>query len=80
MFAQSKTVITGGLDALELIGKKTMDILAEGDPGFKRTKGLIHRTNTLSQVSARMSVCPLLACSLFLCTCIFIPQYVLLLC
>uniref|UniRef100_A0A8C4R4Y9 Family with sequence similarity 114 member A2 n=1 Tax=Eptatretus burgeri TaxID=7764 RepID=A0A8C4R4Y9_EPTBU len=46
----SKTVITGGLDALELIGKKTMDILAEGDPGFKRTKGLIHRTNTLSQV------------------------------
>uniref|UniRef100_A0A8C4X0S2 Family with sequence similarity 114 member A2 n=1 Tax=Eptatretus burgeri TaxID=7764 RepID=A0A8C4X0S2_EPTBU len=51
----SKTVITGGLDALELIGKKTMDILAEGDPGFKRTKGLIHRTNTLSQLQAVLS-------------------------
>uniref|UniRef100_S4RWG4 Family with sequence similarity 114 member A2 n=1 Tax=Petromyzon marinus TaxID=7757 RepID=S4RWG4_PETMA len=46
----SKTVITGGLDALELIGKKTMDILAEGDPGFRRTKGLLHKTTTLSQV------------------------------
>lgn len=45
-----KTVITGGLDALEFIGKKTMDVIAEGDPGFKKTKGLIHRNATLSQV------------------------------
>nr|XP_023700674.1 protein FAM114A2 [Paramormyrops kingsleyae] len=45
-----KTVITGGLDALEFIGKKTMDVIAEGDPGFKRTKGLMNRTSTLSQV------------------------------
>ncbi|NXY41715.1 F1142 protein, partial [Ceuthmochares aereus] len=45
-----KTVITGGLDALEFIGKKTMDVIAEGDPGFKKTKGLINRTSTLSQV------------------------------
>ncbi|KAG7484673.1 hypothetical protein MATL_G00052740 [Megalops atlanticus] len=45
-----KTVITGGLDALEFIGKKTMDVLAEGDPGFKKTKGLMNRTSTLSQV------------------------------
>ncbi|KYO37594.1 protein FAM114A2 [Alligator mississippiensis] len=45
-----KTVITGGLDALEFIGKKTMDVIAEGDPGFKKTKGLMHRTSTLSQV------------------------------
>ncbi|XP_072517677.1 protein FAM114A2 [Salminus brasiliensis] len=46
----SKTVISGGLDALEFIGKKTMDVIAEGDPGFKKTKGLMHRTSTLSQV------------------------------
>ncbi|KAM9450666.1 protein FAM114A2 isoform 1-T1 [Clarias gariepinus] len=46
----SKTVISGGLDALEFIGKKTMDVIAEGDPGFKRTKGLMNRTSTLSQV------------------------------
>ncbi|NXD09335.1 F1142 protein, partial [Nothocercus nigrocapillus] len=45
-----KTVISGGLDALEFIGKKTMDVIAEGDPGFKKTKGLMSRTATLSQV------------------------------
>ncbi|XP_051533653.1 protein FAM114A2 isoform X2 [Myxocyprinus asiaticus] len=45
-----KTVITGGLDALEFIGKKTMDVIAEGDPGFKKTKGLMVRNTTLSQV------------------------------
>ena len=43
-------MITGGLDALEFIGKKTMDVIAEGDPGFKRTKGLMNRNSTLSQV------------------------------
>ncbi|NXX93523.1 F1142 protein, partial [Centropus bengalensis] len=48
-----KTVITGGLDALEFIGKKTMDVIAEGDPGFKKTKGLMNRTSTLSQVVLR---------------------------
>uniref|UniRef100_A0A3Q3R7J5 Family with sequence similarity 114 member A2 n=1 Tax=Monopterus albus TaxID=43700 RepID=A0A3Q3R7J5_MONAL len=45
-----KTVITGGLDALEFIGKKTMDVIAEGDPGFRKTKGLMNRNITLSQV------------------------------
>uniref|UniRef100_A0A8C0W6Y5 Protein FAM114A2 n=1 Tax=Castor canadensis TaxID=51338 RepID=A0A8C0W6Y5_CASCN len=45
-----KSVISGGLDALEYIGKKTMDVIAEGDPGFKRTKGLMNRNSTLSQV------------------------------
>ncbi|TDH05265.1 hypothetical protein EPR50_G00141830 [Perca flavescens] len=45
-----KTMITGGLDALEFIGKKTMDVIAEGDPGFKKTKGLMNRNSTLSQV------------------------------
>ncbi|XP_053574674.1 LOW QUALITY PROTEIN: protein FAM114A2 [Bombina bombina] len=45
-----KTVLTGGLDALEFIGKKTMDVIAEGDPGFKKTKGLMNRNTTLSQI------------------------------
>ncbi|XP_029029546.1 protein FAM114A2 [Betta splendens] len=45
-----KTVLSGGLDALEFIGKKTMDVIAEGDPGFKKTKGLMNRNATLSQV------------------------------
>ncbi|XP_006172300.2 protein FAM114A2 [Tupaia chinensis] len=43
-------IISGGLDALEFIGKKTMDVIAEGDPGFKRTKGLMNRNSTLSQI------------------------------
>ncbi|XP_067085419.1 protein FAM114A2 [Osmerus mordax] len=45
-----KTVLTGGLDALEFLGKKTMDVIAEGDPGFRKTKGLMIRSSTLSQV------------------------------
>ncbi|XP_069869244.1 protein NOXP20 [Dipodomys merriami] len=45
-----KSVLTGGLDALEFIGKKTMNVLAESDPGFKRTKTLMARTASLSQM------------------------------
>ncbi|CAD7684841.1 unnamed protein product [Nyctereutes procyonoides] len=45
-----KSVISGGLDTLEFIGQKTMDVIAEGDPGFKRTKGLMNWNSTLSQV------------------------------
>ncbi|XP_077182595.1 protein FAM114A2 [Paroedura picta] len=45
-----KTVISGSLDALEFIGKKTMDVIAESDPGFKKTKGLMNRNSTLSQI------------------------------
>ncbi|XP_072476592.1 protein NOXP20 [Notamacropus eugenii] len=45
-----KSVLTGGLDALEFIGKKTMNVLAESDPGFKRTKILMERTVSLSQM------------------------------
>lgn len=45
-------MLTGGLDALEFIGKKTMDVIAEGDPGFKKTKGLMIRNSTLSQVGS----------------------------
>ena len=51
LWCQSKTVLTGGLDALEFLGKKTMDVIAEGDPGFRKTKGLMIRPSTLSQVS-----------------------------
>ncbi|XP_061684720.1 protein NOXP20 isoform X2 [Syngnathoides biaculeatus] len=45
-----KSVISGGLDALEFIGKKTMTVLAESDPGFKKTKTLMEKTATLSQM------------------------------
>lgn len=47
-------MISGGLDALEFIGKKTMDVIAEGDPGFKKTKGLMGRNSTLSQVGRQL--------------------------
>ncbi|XP_055014454.1 protein NOXP20 [Boleophthalmus pectinirostris] len=45
-----KSVISGGLDALEFIGKKTMTVLAESDPGFKKTKILMEKTASLSQI------------------------------
>ncbi|XP_007552022.1 protein NOXP20 [Poecilia formosa] len=45
-----KSVISGGLDALEFIGKKTMNVLAESDPGFKKTKTLMEKTASLSQM------------------------------
>ncbi|XP_075608431.1 protein NOXP20 isoform X2 [Balearica regulorum gibbericeps] len=45
-----KSVLSGGLDALEFIGKTTMNVLAENDPGFKRTKTLMARTVSLSQL------------------------------
>lgn len=31
-------VITGGLDTLEVIGKKTMEVLQDGDPGLKKKR------------------------------------------
>ncbi|PIK61077.1 hypothetical protein BSL78_02001 [Apostichopus japonicus] len=30
--------VSGGLDALEVIGKKTMDVLQDGDPGLRKTR------------------------------------------
>ncbi|XP_071504235.1 protein FAM114A2-like [Diadema antillarum] len=33
--------VTGGLDALEMIGRKTMDILQEGDPRLEKKRALI---------------------------------------
>ncbi|XP_041455030.1 protein FAM114A2-like [Lytechinus variegatus] len=38
--AMGKTV-SGGLDALEMIGRKTMDILQEGDPRLEKKRGMI---------------------------------------
>lgn len=34
----SSKVISGGLDTLETIGKKTMEVLQEGDPGLKKKR------------------------------------------
>ncbi|XP_063232747.1 protein FAM114A2 isoform X2 [Bacillus rossius redtenbacheri] len=43
-------VISGGLDTLETIGKKTMEVLQEGDPGLKRKRALFGDHTVLSQV------------------------------
>ena len=32
--SQGKDFVSGGLDALENLGKKTMEVLTEGDPGM----------------------------------------------
>lgn len=43
-------VLTGGLDTLETIGKKTMEVLQEGDPGLKKKRALFADRTVLSQV------------------------------
>jgi len=43
-------VLTGGLDTLETIGKKTMEVLQEGDPGLMKKRALFSGKPVLSQV------------------------------
>ena len=41
----------GGLDTLEVIGRKAMDVIQEGDPGLRRKRGfLLNKKPNLSQV------------------------------
>ncbi|XP_076756562.1 protein FAM114A2 [Xylocopa sonorina] len=49
----SSKVMSGGLDTLEAIGKKTMEVLQEGDPGLKKKRAFfINETDkpNLSQI------------------------------
>ena len=48
---QSKTLVTGSLDVMESIGKKTYEALAEGDHGLKKLRKDGKRQGNLSQVS-----------------------------
>ncbi|KFM78065.1 Protein FAM114A2, partial [Stegodyphus mimosarum] len=43
-------VIMGGLDTLEMIGKKTIDILTEGDPGLRKKRAAFSPNMNLSQL------------------------------
>ena len=45
-------LVSEGIDALETIGKRTMDVISEGDPGF-RVKRDIFKKPSLSQVCMR---------------------------
>ncbi|KAL5012397.1 hypothetical protein ScPMuIL_010948 [Solemya velum] len=38
---KGKSIVTGGLDVLETIGKKTYDVITEHDPGLKRTRNVL---------------------------------------
>lgn len=33
-----KEIVSGGLDALEFVGKKTIDAISQGDPGFRKKR------------------------------------------
>ncbi|XP_019854949.1 PREDICTED: protein FAM114A2-like isoform X1 [Amphimedon queenslandica] len=45
------SLLSGGLDALEVIGRKTVDIISEGDPGLRKKRALLTGdTKTLSQL------------------------------
>ena len=44
--------MSSGLDALEIVGKKTMNMLSEGDPGLRRVREKLGSNHsTLSDVS-----------------------------
>ncbi|KAK4470821.1 hypothetical protein MN116_005650 [Schistosoma mekongi] len=45
--ATSLNLVQGGVDVLELIGRKTMSVLAENDPGFKYTKKFLRPPNAM---------------------------------
>ena len=45
--------MTGGLDVLETIGKKTYDAIAEGDHGLRQTIMKTREKPNLSEVVAR---------------------------
>lgn len=48
--ATGSKVLSGGLDTLEMIGKKTMDILTEGDPGLRKKRAMFEGKSSLSEV------------------------------
>lgn len=48
--ATGSKVLSGGLDTLEMIGKKTMDILTEGDPGLRKKRAMFEGKTSLSEV------------------------------
>ena len=50
---QGMTLVTGGLDVLETIGKTTYDVLAEGDTGLKAILMKARDKPDLSKVSVR---------------------------
>ncbi|CAH8549797.1 unnamed protein product [Schistosoma intercalatum] len=46
--ATSLNLVQGGVDVLELIGRKTMSVLAENDPGFNYTKKFLRPPNAIN--------------------------------
>lgn len=44
-------VLIGGLDTLEVIGRKAMDVIQEGDPGLRKKRAFLsNKKPNLSQV------------------------------
>lgn len=49
---QSKNLVTGSLDVLETLGKKTFDVINERDPGLKKTRGFLRDRGDKPNLSA----------------------------
>lgn len=49
-------VIMGGLDTLEFIGKKTIDILTEGDPGLRNKRAAFSGAANLSEMLRELKI------------------------
>ena len=54
--SKSMNLVTGGLGALEFIGKKTMDVISDGDRGLRHKRQLLSgKGESLSQVKYKMN-------------------------
>ena len=47
-------LVTGSLDVLETLGKKTFDAINERDPGLKKSRAFLHNKGDKPNLSATL--------------------------
>lgn len=52
-------IISGGLDTLETVGKKTLEVLQDGDPGLRKKRALFFQNSEKINLSQVHHICML---------------------
>lgn len=50
-------IINGSLDTLETVGKKTLEVLQEGDPGLRKKRALFFQNTEKINLSQVCTIC-----------------------
>lgn len=50
-------IINGGLDTLETVGKKTLEVLQEGDPGLRKKRAIFFKNTEKINLSQVFTIC-----------------------